>query len=84
MDAWYIINIININIAKGAILYEMLSGLPPFYTTDRNELFERIKFGALKMPKNVSPAAKDLLEKLFVKDPNKRLGGGPDDAVSVK
>jgi len=26
----------------GAIIYEMLTGFPPFYTNDRDELFERI------------------------------------------
>ncbi len=29
----------------GAIIYEMLTGMPPFYSQNRNELFERIKNG---------------------------------------
>jgi len=29
----------------GSIMFEMLTGLPPFYTSDREELFDRIKFG---------------------------------------
>ena len=28
----------------GAIMYEMLTGMSPFYTQNRNELFERIKY----------------------------------------
>eukprot|EP01016_Furgasonia_blochmanni_P023787 TRINITY_DN2562_c0_g1_i2.p1 TRINITY_DN2562_c0_g1~~TRINITY_DN2562_c0_g1_i2.p1 ORF type:complete len:438 (-),score=141.84 TRINITY_DN2562_c0_g1_i2:293-1522(-) len=68
----------------GAIIFEMLTGLPPFYTTDRNELFERIKFGTLRYPKHLSPAARNLLEGLFIKEPNKRLGGGPDNGKPIK
>jgi serum/glucocorticoid-regulated kinase 2 len=52
----------------------MLTGLPPFYTTNREELFERIKFGSLKYPTTISSAAKSLLEGLFQKNPDKRLG----------
>ena len=41
---------------------------------NRNALFEKIKFGVIKTPKNVSPELADLFRKLFEKDPNKRLG----------
>eukprot|EP01016_Furgasonia_blochmanni_P007664 TRINITY_DN1306_c0_g4_i1.p1 TRINITY_DN1306_c0_g4~~TRINITY_DN1306_c0_g4_i1.p1 ORF type:complete len:297 (+),score=57.83 TRINITY_DN1306_c0_g4_i1:183-1073(+) len=68
----------------GAILYEMLTGLPPFYTSSREELFERIKFGALKYPSYLSPEVRDLMEGLFRKDPERRLGGGEDDARPIK
>jgi serum/glucocorticoid-regulated kinase 2 len=62
----------------------MLTGLPPFYTTNREELFERIKFGSLKFPATLSPAAKNLLEGLFQKNPEKRLGSGPESAKAIK
>jgi len=68
----------------GAIIYEMLTGLPPFYTTNREELFEKIKFGSLKFPSSFSPAVKNLLEGLFQKNPDKRLGSGKDDAKLIK
>ncbi|KAM3141821.1 hypothetical protein pb186bvf_006143 [Paramecium bursaria] len=58
----------------GAILYEMLTGLPPFYTQNREDLFESIKFAQLKYPPSLTPAAKSLLEGLFHKNPEKRLG----------
>ena len=68
----------------GAIIYEMLTGLPPFYTSNREELFERIKFCSLKYPYSISPQVKSLLEGLFQKNPEKRLGFGADDAKPIK
>jgi serine/threonine protein kinase len=65
-------------------MYEMLTGLPPFYTNDRDELFERIKLGSVKYPKEFSSSLKDLLTGLFTKDPEKRLGSGPEGAKSIK
>ncbi len=65
-------------------MYEMLTGLPPFYTNDREELFERIKLGSVKYPKEFSNSLKDLLSGLFNKDPEKRLGSGPDGAKNIK
>ena len=62
----------------------MLIGLPPFYTTNREELFERIKFATLKYPPNLTADARDLLENLFKKDPSKRLGSGPKGAKDIK
>lgn len=58
----------------GSIVYEMLTGFPPFYTKNRNELFERIKFVAPHYPSYLSTSVKNLLEQLLKKDPNKRLG----------
>ncbi|DAZ95461.1 TPA: hypothetical protein N0F65_002146 [Lagenidium giganteum] len=68
----------------GALLYEMLTGLPPFYCRDRDRLFEKIRKGDLTFPKYLSAEAKDLLGKLLERDPTKRLGTGPDDAGEIK
>lgn len=37
----------------------------------------------VKFPRSISNEAKDMLGGLLVKDPNKRLGGGPDDANEI-
>lgn len=68
----------------GALTYEMLTGLPPFYTKERNVLFERIRKGALEFPDYLSEEAKDLLTGLLNRDPAKRLGCGPGDADEIK
>jgi serine/threonine protein kinase len=56
----------------GAILYELLTGLPPFYSDNIKELFRNIKNGMLQFPKTVRPDAQDLMKKLMNKDPTKR------------
>ncbi|KAK8825224.1 RPS6 protein kinase [Blastocystis sp. ATCC 50177/Nand II] len=68
----------------GALLYEMLTGWPPFYSRDQERLFNKIKRSSVEIPPNLSPETADILQKLLQKDPKQRLGGGPDDAASVK
>ena len=59
----------------GALLYEFLTGLPPFYSQDREELFYNIWNKRLEIPKYLSHEAQDLLKRLLKKDPLERLGG---------
>jgi serine/threonine protein kinase len=68
----------------GALLYEMLTGLPPFYCQDRERLFEKIRKSELHYPPSLSQNAKALLKGLLTKDPSKRLGSGPRDANDIK
>jgi len=68
----------------GAIIYEMLVGVPPFYTKNRQKLYQNIKSGELKLEDWLSDNAKDLLSKLLIKDPNDRLGSGSSDAQEIR
>ena len=68
----------------GSILYEMLTGMPPFYNNDRQKLFNSIKAIKIKYPKYLSNEAVDLLQKFFVKDPEKRLGSGEHGLNNIK
>ena len=56
----------------GALLYELLTGLPPYYSDDIRELFKNIKRAKLTFPKRVKPEAADLLRNLLNKDPKRR------------
>jgi len=68
----------------GALTYEMLTGLPPFYTKDREKLFDRIRRGELSYPTYVTAQAKDMLTKMLLRDPDQRLGGGAGGQEDIK
>ncbi|XP_051967753.1 protein kinase C delta type-like [Xyrauchen texanus] len=58
----------------GVLLFEMLIGQSPFQGDDEDELFESIRMDAPHYPRWITKEAKDLLEKLFERDPTRRLG----------
>ena len=58
----------------GCILFEMLTGEPPFFDEDLNTLYDNIRTGKLRYPSHLSVEAKSLLSKLLERDANKRLG----------
>ncbi|CAH1389278.1 unnamed protein product [Nezara viridula] len=68
----------------GVVMYEMMCGRLPFYNKDHDVLFTLILMEEVKFPRSISSEARDLLGGLLVKDPNRRLGGGPDDAKDIK
>lgn len=43
------------------LLYEMLTGLPPWYTKDRKKLYESLKSAPLEFPNYVSARAQSLI-----------------------
>ena len=67
----------------GTLLYEMIIGIPPFYSKDRNELFYNIKKGKLRVPAGLSQECKNLMRDLLQKDPSKRLGS-VNDSEDIK
>ena len=59
--------------ATGIILFAMLCGFLPFDDKDNNILFQKILDCKIKFPNSLSQIAKDLLEKILVIDPKKRI-----------
>ena len=45
----------------GLLLYELLVGIPPYYSHNREELFNNIEKGPLKIPSYISEDAKALI-----------------------
>ena len=58
----------------GAVLYEMISGTPPFYSNEIEKLYQNIKKSKLVLHNYFSDELKDLLKKLLCRDPKKRIG----------
>lgn len=58
----------------GMIVYEMMTGLPPWYTTDRAQLFRRLKSAPLDIPSYFSAPAANCVSALLERNPRRRLG----------
>jgi ankyrin repeat protein len=46
----------------GVVLYEMIVGLPPYFSSNKSELFHNIQKGKLKIPCGSSSEVKDLIK----------------------
>ncbi|KAJ6233718.1 ribosomal protein S6 KINASE [Anaeramoeba flamelloides] len=60
----------------GILIYEMVFGVPPFYSEDQEEQYILILTGELKIPFFAKDSTKDLITKLLNRDPKTRLGSG--------
>ncbi|KAJ2724955.1 Serine/threonine-protein kinase [Coemansia sp. Benny D115] len=66
----------------GVLLYEMMTGLPPFYDENVNEMYRRILEDELVFPDDMGNRAKSLLRGLLQRDPRRRLGN--NGAAEIK
>ena len=57
----------------GAVLYEMLVGMPPFYTDNIQKLYKSIQKAQLQIPSVISRYARDLLQRMLNKKPSARI-----------
>lgn len=67
----------------GILLFEMLTGMPPFNAKSRNQLQKQIVSGKLKYPTFMSRNAQSLLKGLLTRDVDKRLGNGAEGSKAV-
>lgn len=68
----------------GALMYDMLTGAPPFTAENRKKTIEKILRCKLNLPPYLTPDAKDLLRRLLRRQVAQRLGAGPGDAEEIK
>ena len=79
-------------------MYEMLTGQLPFYSDERKVIFypsssvihffTQVMFSLIvtekpHFPRLIVGEARDLLNQLLMKNPDRRLGGGPADAEDI-
>lgn len=60
----------------GVLMFELLTGSPPFHSVEEGELFRQILEGPIKFPAGgcITEEAKDFIFQLLQRDPSKRLG----------
>lgn len=70
----------------GTMIYEMLGGLPPYYSDNVNLMYERVLQAPLKFnpERCFNGEAQSLLIGMLQKQPELRLGSGERDAMEIK
>ncbi|KAI1213867.1 uncharacterized protein F4807DRAFT_203170 [Annulohypoxylon truncatum] len=66
----------------GCIMFEFLYGYPPFHATEAEQVFENILARKIMWPDepdDVSPEAKDLINRLLCIEPQQRLGANREE-----
>ena len=58
----------------GALVYEMIIGLPPHYSTNKEHMYRGILDDEVEIPDTISRSLKDFLLRLLIKNPKNRLG----------
>ena len=62
----------------GVLFYELLVGVPPYFTSNQEQIFRNIQKAELYIPPFVSQKAQNLIKNLLKRNPNERLGSKRD------
>ncbi|EGG10403.1 uncharacterized protein MELLADRAFT_115517 [Melampsora larici-populina 98AG31] len=65
----------------GVLIYEMLSGLPPYYDENVNEMYRKILSNPLKFGDEIKSEARSLLSGLLTRNPAQRLGNNGAEEI---
>ncbi|XP_076944928.1 serine/threonine-protein kinase AtPK2/AtPK19-like [Bidens hawaiensis] len=68
----------------GILMYEMLTGKPPFRGGNRQKIQQKIVKDKIKLPAFLSSAAHSLLKGLLQKESSRRLGSGAGGSNEIK
>ncbi|XP_062215682.1 serine/threonine-protein kinase AtPK2/AtPK19-like isoform X2 [Phragmites australis] len=68
----------------GILLFEMLTGKPPFIGGNRDKIQQKIVKEKIKLPTYLSSEAHSLLKGLLHKEAGRRLGSGPGSSDEIK
>jgi len=68
----------------GTLLYEMLTGLPPFYSQNLHVMYQMILTKELEFPDFIKHDCRSLLSGLLTRDIRRRLGASPADGEDIK
>lgn len=68
----------------GVLVYDMLTGNPPFQHKNDQKLREKILKDKIKLPAFLTAEAHSIIKALLNRDPKKRLGSGPKGATEIK
>jgi len=68
----------------GCLIYELLTGRPPYFAVELKDLLVLIEAGKVKYGGKITAAAQDLIQALLQSSPKERLGRGRKGRKSIK
>lgn len=68
----------------GALMFDMLTGGPPFTASTRKKTIDKILHCKLTLPNYLTPESRDLIKKLLRRQAVQRLGSGAEDGLSIR
>ncbi|XP_040174819.1 ribosomal protein S6 kinase beta-2 isoform X2 [Anopheles arabiensis] len=68
----------------GALMFDMLTGMPPFCADNRKKTVDAILKDKLNIPGYLTPDSRDLIRRLMKRQVSQRLGSGPTDGQAVR